>query len=232
MTGDPYREYWRENVRRWAELYEPASPDGHLENLHGGAVLRLFYDRLITPVERRLLHERFRLCVAFIERYVSAGQLVNDVGCGTGTLTTELLARGARVVAIDFVEEALSATRKRVETLRPDDAAKVEYLLMDVRERAVPPAEVGLAIGVAPYVADLDTFFEHVVAECETSYCHFLDAHHWANRLRSVVPMLNVRDLLYTTTGAVEARYRTHGLALVERDRLGTGFLDVVKRSA
>ena len=228
---DRYRDYWRENLKRWAGLYDVESADGHLENLRAGPLLASMYRYAITPIERRLLRTRLELCQSFVRRYVSAGQVVNDVGCGTGVLTTELLAQGAQVVAIDFLDEALAATRARVAALRPQDTERVTYICLDVRTASTPEADIAIAIGLAPYVQDLDAFFRNVVKSAHMSYCHFIDGEHWANRVRRLMPALNVRDLNYTTPSAIEALYRKNERTLLERDRLGSGFLDFTQRS-
>jgi demethylmenaquinone methyltransferase/2-methoxy-6-polyprenyl-1,4-benzoquinol methylase len=45
---------------------------------------------------------------------VRAGARVLEVGCGTGALTAELVARGARVVALDQNPEMLDLARQRL----------------------------------------------------------------------------------------------------------------------
>jgi len=227
---DPYRDYWRENLERWAGLYDAGAADGHLENLRGHKAVAAVYRHTVIRLERRLLRDRLELCRSFIRRYVSPGQLTSDIGCGTGILTTALLARGARVVAVDFLEMALAATRERVTSTLPQDAHRVTYMLLDVRTAPAPAVDVSIAMGLAPYVADVDIFFRNVVLPATTSYCHFIDSEHWANRIRRLLPFLNVRSLNYTTTYEADRRYRANGLTLLERDRLGSGFLDVIRR--
>ncbi len=227
---DPHHTYWRENLRAWAGLYDPDAADAHLENIHAGPLLAPLYRATVIPIERKLLRERFELSRAFIDRHVRVGQLVADVGCGTGILTTELLAKGARVMAVDFVAEALELTRERVRAQHPQHSGNVEYLLLDVRDGPLPDVDVAIAIGVAPYVADTDLFCRNVLTRAATSYSHFLDASHWANRIRSLVPLLNVRSLQYVQRPALERLYEQHGLERQRRDLLGSGFLDTLVR--
>src|SRR5882672_1588498 len=41
------------------------------------------------------------------------GKTVLEIGCGTGTNAIELARRGFQVVAVDFVDEAIQAARKK-----------------------------------------------------------------------------------------------------------------------
>jgi len=62
-----------------------------------------------------------------------SGELVLDAGCGTGLLTLEMAARGARVWAVDFCAEMVA----RVEGAEKVICADLQTLDLDVRFDAV-----------------------------------------------------------------------------------------------
>nr|WP_256378038.1 methyltransferase domain-containing protein [Phycicoccus sp. HDW14] len=62
---------------------------------------------------------------------VSPGDLVLDPGAGTGTLTRHLLARGARVVAVELHPGRLAA-------LRRIDSPRLTVVRADVRDLRLP----------------------------------------------------------------------------------------------
>jgi len=76
-----------------------------------------------------------------------AGMTAVDLGCGTGVFTVELLLRGAKVLAVDYVEPALSLTEKRVKEMFPQLSDRVEYILLDIMEKPLPESDVVIAIG-------------------------------------------------------------------------------------
>ena len=55
-----------------------------------------------------------------------AGERILDLGCGTGTLTAEIAARGAEVLGVDRSEEMVAQARKKFPALR--------FEVMDARE--------------------------------------------------------------------------------------------------
>ena len=55
---------------------------------------------------------RLELFNSILDRSVGAGQYWLDLGCGSGVLTAELIARGARVVAVDGSPSMLAAASK------------------------------------------------------------------------------------------------------------------------
>jgi ubiquinone/menaquinone biosynthesis C-methylase UbiE len=67
-----------------------------------------FYDTLNEAAPYRLMIERHAELLA-----PAPGELILDAGTGTGNVAVELLARGARVVGIDFVESALEKCRAK-----------------------------------------------------------------------------------------------------------------------
>src|SRR5690348_17992052 len=55
-----------------------------------------------------------------------AGERILDLGCGTGALTAEIVARGAEVLGVDRSEEMIAQARKKFPALR--------FEVMDARQ--------------------------------------------------------------------------------------------------
>jgi len=69
------------------------------------------------------------------------GARVLEVGCGTGAVTGRLLARGARVTALDQSPEMLDQARRRVAEVTPGGVGEPEWLERTASEiDALPPA--------------------------------------------------------------------------------------------
>lgn len=62
----------------------------------------------------------------------SAGTRVLEIGCGTGALTEKLIARGARVTAVDQNPEMIERARARLARAAPDTIAFVERTASEI----------------------------------------------------------------------------------------------------
>ena len=89
------------------------------------------YNATAGRLERKLMKERNRRTIAFLDEHVKPGTVFSDLGCGTGIFVVEAAKRGGIVSAVDFSESSLVATRRGVETCAPD--AKVTYVRADVQ---------------------------------------------------------------------------------------------------
>ena len=155
---------------------------------------------------------------------------VADLGCGTGVFTTELLLRGASVIAVDYVETALTATKKRVIEMLPEKQSNIEYLFLDVMEKPLPKSDVVIAIGVAPYIDSIETFMNHILPTTDRFYCLFLNKYHWINRVRRLLRFLNVRRYRYSDDKIIKELLTKDGFLLVSREKIATGYLDEIER--
>jgi ribosomal protein L11 methyltransferase len=61
------------------------------------------------------LHPTTQLCIGFIEKYVTPGMQVLDLGCGSGVLAIAAAHLGATVLALDTDPIAVTATRENVQ---------------------------------------------------------------------------------------------------------------------
>ena len=228
MSGpDETRKYWDQNIDKWADLYLEISHSR--ESLLAPDWLSFLYKKFLVPHEAKLMAERFRLTMSFIERYVHEGSVAVDVGCGSGIFTVEMLRRGARVKAVDFAQSSLSLTRSLVERLLPDRSKNVDYLLMDVSRQRLPDSEVVLAMGVTPYLVEVAPFYDNILPTTKTFYCLVLDPDHWANRVRRTLPFLNVRGMHWFAKSEIDDILRRHGWHLVDRRPFASGYLDLAR---
>ena len=228
MTRPDTQRYWNENVDKWGELYLEIS-HSH-ETLRAPKWLSWIYKRTIMPREAKLMTERYRLTMDFIDRYVTPGVTAVDLGCGTGIFTVEMLRRGAKVKALDFAQSSLTSTRALVEKKIPERKDDVEYILADASEERLPQSDVVLAMGVTPYLTEIAPFYDNILPTTKVFYCLILDPAHWANRMRTILPVLNVRDMHWFAKTEVDAILARHGWRLIERRPFASGYLDLAER--
>ena len=166
------------------------------------------------------MEERFKLNSLFIKKFVKPGMSVADIGCGTGIFTLQILNLNAKVIAIDVSKESLKATREYILKNQPDKLKNVTFIQIDVSRNKIPFADIAIAIGVTPYVENINSFYSNILPNVNMFYCHLLDSRHWANRVRYFLPILNVRNVLLTK----------HNFALINRENFATGYFDIIKK--
>ena len=76
-----------------------------------------------------------------------------DAGCGHGSDTLWLAARGWRVTALDFAATALSFARSTAEAMGPDVADRVDWVEADLGTWSPQPHEYDLVVCLYVHVA-------------------------------------------------------------------------------
>jgi SAM-dependent methyltransferase len=218
-----YQQYWDRNIDKWGELYLDIS-HGH-ETLVGPAWFSAAYNASIGRLERKLMADRYARTIAFIDAYVKPGTVFSDLGCGTGIFVVEALRRGAIVNAIDFSQSSLNITRKNVNRHFP--GGQVNYFQANAQVDQLPHSDVTLAMGLTPYLSDLEAFMQRALPATKLWFCLFIDPEHWANRLRSALPFLNVRQLQYYSREDVDRLYGKYFWKLRGRETFATGYIDL-----
>ncbi|HSO38583.1 MAG TPA: 50S ribosomal protein L11 methyltransferase [Labilithrix sp.] len=163
VVGDAWRDAWKEHYKPYAiaEGIVVRPPWEAYEAKPGEAVLELEPGRAFGTG----LHETTRLVARAIRAHAGEvkGQLVIDVGCGSGILALIALVLGAeRAIAIDNDPEAIDVTREnaarnglmsRVEASTTDVAAldvTAPLVLANIEARILIPMAKDLAARVAP----------------------------------------------------------------------------------
>jgi SAM-dependent methyltransferase len=221
--SEKYQRYWDTNIEKWGELYLDISHGD--ETLNAPPWVARLYNRTIARLEAKLMRERYARTIEFLDASVGRGSVFADIGCGTGIFVVEALKRGATVMAIDFSAKALEVSRENVLKHMPEGS--VSYHQLDIVKQPIPSCDVALAMGVTPYLRDLSAFMDNVLPYTKLLCCQFTDPHDWANRLRTLVPALNVRDLIFHAPETVDRLYSRHAWAVRKRGRFASGFIDV-----
>jgi 2-polyprenyl-3-methyl-5-hydroxy-6-metoxy-1,4-benzoquinol methylase len=76
-----------------------------------------------------------------------------DAGCGHGSDTLWLAARGWQVTAVDFAETALAHARSTAEAMGPDVAERIEWVQADLGTWTPPLEEYALVVCLYVHVA-------------------------------------------------------------------------------
>ena len=218
-----YCVYWDKNIDKWGELYLDISHAR--ETLSGPPWFASVYQATIGRLERRLMAQRYALTLEFLDKHVRSGTVLTDLGCGTGLFVVHAARRGATVHAVDFAPKALELTRANVGRHCPE--SRVMYHELDVQKSEAPESDVTLAMGLTPYLSDISGFLGHVLPRTKLLYCLYVDPAHWANRVRRILPFMNVRSLRSYPRAAIDAEYRKHGWRLVERRSFASGYVDL-----
>jgi trans-aconitate methyltransferase len=113
-----------------------------------------YYTAIEGRAARPLLLETLALMSA--SKPDGLGRVAIDLGCGDGTETRELLARGWRVVAIDKTAAAIERVRASVPT---EDRARLTAIAAAFTEVELPPADLIYA-GLSLPFCDPDSFGE------------------------------------------------------------------------
>jgi SAM-dependent methyltransferase len=77
-----------------------------------------------------------------------------DAGCGHGSDTLWLAARGWRVTAVDFSETALAHARSTAQAVGEDLAARIDWVEADLSTWTPPPAHYDLVSSLYVHAAD------------------------------------------------------------------------------
>lgn len=85
-----------------------------------------------------------------------------DAGCGTGDFVPDLAARGGDVVALDFAEEMVEQSKRRIGAAIDD--RRVQFVVGDVTDLQFEDASFDAIIGVGliEYLADPDAAFRQM----------------------------------------------------------------------
>jgi predicted RNA methylase len=225
--ADDFRKYWDRNIEQWGDKYGEVSHGN--ETFDRPALFTFAYNSTIGRIERRLMKERYRRTIGFLDLYVKPGVVLSDIGCGVGVFVIEALKRGAiEVNAIDFSSIALQATREAVDARTP--GAKVNFIQADAQKDDLPTSDVALTMGVTPYFTDIEGFLSRALGSTKVLCCYFTDPKHWASRIRRALPVFDVRSLQCYDAEFIDTIYARHRSVRLDRRKFASGYIDVVVR--
>lgn len=133
---------WENN---WKEYYKPIAIGKSLLILPSWEPLPLEYsDRKVIQLDPGMAfgtgdHETTSMCLEALENYLSQGDLIYDVGCGSGILSIAAAKLGAKkVMGIDIDEKAVKVAKENVELNLVSDRVTIACgdLLDLVQEKA------------------------------------------------------------------------------------------------
>ncbi len=116
---------------------------------------------------------------------VGAGDIVLEIGPGTGALTKEILARGAKVVAVEADERAITT----LEDTFAEEIASYQLTIHHTDARELFPSEFGLEAGKYKVVANIPYYISGLLlrqlldTECQPSSLVFLIQKELAERI-------------------------------------------------
>jgi ribosomal protein L11 methyltransferase len=99
-------------------------------------------------------HPTTQLVLATLEDHLQAGQVVADLGCGSGILSIAAARLGmSRVLAVDIDPQAVEIARQNVERNGLSDRIRVEPGSLEILEQAIQASGLGFDLIVANILA-------------------------------------------------------------------------------
>lgn len=122
------------------------------------------YDRGIQLLTLRRIQ---RVKEKIAEAYVHAGVRVLEIGCGTGTLTAMMAARGAEVTGIDASPVMLNEAERKVEQEGLEDRVTLKHMDAVLIGERFPPASFDLIVSTLVF-SELSSYEQrYILAACK-----------------------------------------------------------------
>ena len=67
MSEKNYVNYWDLNIKKWGELY--FNKNLHEEDVDANLITKIFYRKIIFPLERKVMQQRYELTIKFINTF-------------------------------------------------------------------------------------------------------------------------------------------------------------------
>ena len=179
-------EYWEKNIEGFSGFYDSCSE----ENIKGNWLFKYLYSKFIFPIEQNVTRRRYDMVIERLGKNVSKKNTIADVGCGGGIFSLFLAKIGTNVLAFDYADSALQLTRKRVVG---SWAKNVTLKKLDITINKIPKVDFAIAIGVLPYISDLENFIINLGENSDQVMFNYLENSNGFNIVRRMLPFLNVR---------------------------------------
>ncbi len=180
------------------------TPDPHVETLEKDEVAKHFtslsqaYNRknYFLAGKRAKYPDIFRRHQYILEMVERLRGRAMDVGCGSGEMLCELLARGFSVVGIDLSTGMVQASRALVAQRVPDRHAQIQVGDVEQLGFADGVFDVVIAAGVIEYLAEDDKALAEIHRVLKPGGTFIFSVH---NLLHLGRPLTTTRDLLRMT---------------------------------
>lgn len=120
----------RDWAREWRDAFQPRKVGNRLVIKPPWADYQAKEGEIVLEIEPRSAfgtgeHPSTRLVLFLLERYIKEGDLVIDVGCGSGILSLSALLLGARkVIGVDIDETAVEESKENARRLSLEEKAE------------------------------------------------------------------------------------------------------------
>lgn len=217
------KDYWEKNIEGFSGFYDTHSE----ESIAAPNWFASIYKKIIFPLEKKYMRDRYNYVCAYIDKNVKKGMKVADIGCGSGIYTKRIISRGAFVYAIDYTENALSLTKKN---LLPEEAKFSELLLVDITRQKIPVVDLAISIGVLTYIDEADVFFNNVLPNTNLFLFNYLSGNNLLNIFRKNLSLFDVRNYSYHHFQNIDRTLKSYGFEITQKQKLATGFIIDSKR--
>jgi SAM-dependent methyltransferase len=212
------REYWENNIEGFSKFYDSESE----ENIIAPKYISQLYKRIIFPIEKKYMLDRYEIVCAYIEKNVHQGTTIADVGCGGGIFTEKMVLKNARVFALDYSNSALNLVRNK---LVRHKMAGLELIKLDITKQRIPCVNLAIAIGVLTYTNEINAFFGNILPYTDKFLFNYLNAHNPINIFRRLFSIFDVRKLCYHRTADIKMQLHKRGFRINHTIKLATGFV-------
>lgn len=215
---DINKTYWEKNIEGFSGFYDTLSE----ESIAAPGWFASFYKKILFPVEKKYMRDRYNFVCDYIDRNVKPGMKVADIGCGSGVYTKRMIGKGAFVYAMDYAQSAVNLTKKNLD---PKEAHSAEVMLFDIIQQPIPKVDLAISIGVLTYIDEMNEFFNHTLPNTEKFLFNYLSADNLLNRLRTRLHLLDVRNYSYHSYQDIEKKLKETKFIINKKQKLATGFI-------
>ena len=219
------KEYWENNIEGFAGFYDVQSEETFNSGFWG---FDYFYKKIILPLEKKWMLTRHQYVSNYIKDHVTSGMKTADIGCGSGVYVKAMISKGAFVYALDYAESAISLTTRNL-TVEELNAATIQPF--DITQDHIPRVDVALAIGVLPYISNLDGFLDNILPYATRVLFNYLDRNNIFNVIRRHITFLDVRNYSYHSSAEVRRKIIERGFRIVDTAKLATGFIVEIEKA-
>lgn len=168
------------------------------------------------------MEKRYNFVLKYINDNSSKDKIAIDIGCGSGVFTSILSKNNSKVIATDFAQASLTLTEK---LLKDNNCTNYSLIQLDLTKEEIPKADFAIAIGIAPYIENMEIFLRNILPNTEKLYFNILDEKNLLNKLRKNLIFLDVRNYYYHSVTQIEKIAKLHNFSMEKCDSLASGYM-------